>query len=73
MASGGPGARRPARGVWSRTAAALLLALLAGSPPSTLARAGEPPAFISRVAAFRPRTVECRLTVTLHEDGGVTR
>jgi len=70
--SGGPGVWRPARGIWFRIVAVLLLGLLVPALPVPAADAGESPAFISRIAAFRPRTVECRVTVTLYEGGGFT-
>jgi outer membrane lipoprotein-sorting protein len=75
----GPGAPRPARGVpggCRRIAAAaiaslLLASLLAAGSPSA-GGAPAPPAFVSKVAAFRPRTVECRVTITLFEGPGFT-
>ncbi len=45
--------------------AGALAAILATRPGG----AAPPPPFVSRVAAFRPRSVECRVTATLHADG----
>ncbi len=73
---GGPGASRPARSVPGprrRVVVALAALALGFGPTSSPVRAAPPPpAFISRIAAFRPRTVECRVTATLYEGGGFT-
>jgi len=72
----GPGAARPARTVpktLRRAPAALtVVALVLGLTFSPVLAAPAPPAFISKIAAFRPRTVECRVTVTLYEGEGFT-
>ncbi len=41
------------------------------APTTPVAAAPDPPPFISRIAAYRPKTVECRATIVLYEAGGV--
>ena len=74
----GPGATRPARSVLEArrhgpaVLVALILGLVLGGTALSAPAAPAPPAFISRIAAFRPRTVECRVSITLYEGPGFT-
>ncbi len=44
--------------------------LLAGPLPPTAA-ASAPPAFVSKIAAFEPKTIQCRVGITVYVAGGV--
>jgi outer membrane lipoprotein-sorting protein len=41
-------------------------------PPVALGAPAAPPAFISKIAVFLPKTIACRVSATFYEGGGVT-